>query len=311
MTKRAYGAAMAVLALAACASLAAGCSETASVAPSCNVDADCASGVCLADRTCGDADAGTDGGAVDADGGVETTDGGAVSTDGGSPTSCGNGDGRITRDELTFRAGLGANFRIAANATVSLAGTTWDFSSMQAGDADVRVTLEPLAGRWFASKFPQATYVSKLANDSDLLGVFQAKDDALVLLGIVSPEQTGFYTDLVYEPPVPVLKFPLSVGATYSTTTIASGIAKGVASYYSETYESRVDAAGQVKTPYGTFPALRVRTNMTQTVGLFVTRTKQVLFASECFGVVASVRSNTYETSDDFTSAAELRRLAP
>jgi hypothetical protein len=309
MAKRAGMAAAATVVTVWAAAMAAGCSG-AGAAPGCLVDADCASGVCLADRTCGAADGASDGGLGDADGGVEGADGGAAGADGGAQ-ACGNGDGRITRDEVTFRAGLAANFRVAADATVRLAGTTWDFAAMQAGDADARVTLEPVAGRWFAGKYPQATYATRLASDSDLLGVFQAREDALVLLGIASPQNTGLYTDVAYEPPVTVLKFPLQVGATFATNAVVSGVAKGVATYYVENYESRVDAAGQVRTPYGTFPALRVRTNRTQTVGGFVTTNKQVLFAAECFGVVASVRSNPYEASDDFTSAAELRRLAP
>jgi hypothetical protein len=54
----------------------------------------------------------------------------------------------------------------------------------------------------------------------------------------------------------------------------------------------------------------RVRTKVTvePTVGATVVR-RQTSFFAECFGEVARVTSADGETNEDFTSAAELRRL--
>ena len=56
--------------------------------------------------------------------------------------------------------------------------------------------------------------------------------------------------------------------------------------------------------------AMRVQTNVTAepAVGLPVTR-RQAGFVFECFGEVARATSRDNETQDDFTAAAEVRRL--
>jgi hypothetical protein len=116
------------------------------------------------------------------------------------------------------------------------------------------------------------------------------------------------------------------VGASWTTTTDATGkvMSDGsqvdLATYpTTEKYDSKVDAAGEVKTPFGTFEALRVNTLLTRKVyylsklGILVkTETVRTFaFVTECFGTIASVASNTNEATEEFTTAAELRRLAP
>lgn len=294
--------------------LAASACTISGTATTCLVDADCASGACQPDGTCATSDGGTpdgDGGANDADGG---TDGGTAETDGGAnPLSCANGDGKIERRELVFQTGLSANFRVASNARVDVAGTNndWDFSGMLPGDEDVRVTLAGPSGYWFSNDFPGATYVAPLGGGTDLVGVFRATSDALELMGVASPQSTGAYTNLKYEPPAKVLAFPLQQGAKWKTSSTVTGFYQGVYSVLTETYDSTVDARGTVRTPYGSFPAMRVRSNMTRGVGLGFTSHRQVLFVAECFGTVVAATSTEYETKDDFTLAAEVRRLAP
>jgi hypothetical protein len=78
-----------------------------------------------------------------------------------------------------------------------------------------------------------------------------------------------------------------------------------------DSYAISVDAAGELILPSITFTqALRVRTTVTATpaAGAAVT-TKQVSFLFECFGEVARATSQTGETQDNFTTAAEVRRL--
>jgi len=288
----------------AIAAVAIGCADSGPRA--CVDGADCASGLCRADGTCAPLD---DGGSGDAD---------PAAPDGAPATCTPDHDGVVARDEILLAAGRQATFRVALDAAVDTAGALqgdgsrhWDFATAATGDQDVDVVLEPVGGAWWASTFPGASYAVRLSQRQDLLGVFEITGDALLLRGVVSPEAGIGRTELSYDPPVRVLAFPLAADDTWSDTATVSGLASGVAAYYSEAYDSDVDAVGEVATPYGTFPVLRVRVELTRTVGVTVVTSRQFLFVSECYGTVAAVTSSDYETQVEFDQAAELRRLAP
>lgn len=305
-------------------------------APDCRVGADCASGMCRADGTCvveGVVDGGTpdqdagedpDGGRHEADGGhladAGPADGGdaGLTADGGSAFCTPNHDGTIERSEVTLAPGLRATFRIAQNATWSTAGVAagdgaraWDLSGALSGDLDTLVETKPVTGQWFEPYFPGATYASQLSAASGLLGVFEQTDDALLLRGVASSTGGVAATRLTYSPPVKLLAFPITEGAAWQTHAQASGLVNGVFSTHSESYDSRVDAHGSMKTPFGTFPVLRVRTLLTRTVGVFVTQVRSQLFTSECYGVVAAVTSRDNEPDVEFEALKEARRLSP
>lgn len=289
--------------------------------PACRVGADCASGVCLSDGTCltpADADPTAPDAAADQDA-AKSADARPQGGRDAGPTACvPDHDGVVVRDEVVFAAGLSATFRVAQDAPVSTAGTPqpggarrWDLAGALAGDHDVLVqTLAP-AGAWWAADFPGATYAARLNDEDDLLGVFEARSDALVLLGIVSPTDGPTRTRLMYDPPVTVLAFPLASAATWSTEARVTGWALGVYGFYDESYTSLVDAAGELDTPFGTFPVLRVRVTLTRTVGFTVTTIRTFLFVSECFGTVAAIVSQPNESQVEFTNAGEVRRLSP
>jgi hypothetical protein len=78
-----------------------------------------------------------------------------------------------------------------------------------------------------------------------------------------------------------------------------------------DTYEVRVDAAGRLELPDFTFTQVhRVRTRVTLAPAAGVTTTqRQVSFLFECLGEVARATSRPDEAEDDFTVAAEVRRL--
>lgn len=289
------------------------CGTDEDEAPSCRVDADCASGRCGSEGACIPNDGqGGDGGA----GGSATGgDGGGT---GGSGTCLPDRDGTITRAEVPLQAGLFATFRVGQNATIDTAGEaapdgarTWDLTGALPGDHGVRVELLPIDGQWFAASFPGASYATRLSESAELLGVFEITPDALLLRGVVSPEDGLFKTELTYEPAVKVLSFPLTSGTTFTTDATVTGTAQGAFSFYSESYESTVDAHGTLRTPFADFPVLRVRTVLTRTVAGFPTTIRTFAFASECFGTVATITSQDYETAQEFTDAAEVRRLAP
>ncbi|MDQ3030963.1 MAG: hypothetical protein M3Y87_00980 [Myxococcota bacterium] len=292
----------------------------------CRVGAECPSGVCLSDGRCAPAD-GSDAGidplldaqvAIDASaiGPDATID--AEAPDGGARLCSANGDGTIERGEMPLRAGLHATFRVAEGAVISTAGAAqadgtrrWDLSGALDGDADVRRDLRAIGSEWYATEFPGAGWTSRLSQREELLGVFEITEDELLLRGVVSPEDGFSRTLLTYEPAVVVLRFPLREGESWTTTSTVSGQALGVASYFTETYASEVDARGELTTPFGTFEVLRVRTVLDRLVGAFPTRVRTYAFASECFGTVATIASNDNEMQVEFTSAAEVSRLAP
>ncbi len=289
----------------------------------CRIGADCASGVCLSNGTCArPVDAGPNDAAIthgDAGEPIDAAGSGVdAEVDAGERICSPNHDGIVTRAEVPLRAGLRANFRIAQNATVSTAGTTsggartWDYSGSYSGDHDELVELLAPGSSWWAAQFPTATHAARVSASSDNLGVFQITDDALLLLGVVSPAAGATQTRLRYDPPVVVLAFPLAEGNTFSTTSAVSGQAVGVIAAYTEQYTSVVDASGTLVTPFGEIPALRVRTEMTRTSGLAtLTSQRQFTFVGECFGIAATIVSGAFETHVEFTTATEIRRLSP
>jgi hypothetical protein len=168
------------------------------------------------------------------------------------------------------------------------------------------------SGTWWQAQFSAATYYVQLISTSDLQGVFQFDSAGITLLGVVSPSSGTEMTELTYDPPATMLAVPFTLDSTWSSTSSVTGYADGVVAAYQEEYQSTVDATGTMKTPYGTFPVLRVATNLTRSSGgvtLLTTRT--FAWFAECFGSVAQATSQDDETGDEFDSEAEVRRLTP
>src|SRR5512140_1773629 len=195
------------------AALPAACSSSADRA--CTVGAECASGVCRSDGTCGPvaADGGIDAAPLGDGGGTQGDGGGAgdgasstdapVQGDGSSGSCLPNHDGTIVREEVPLGPGLHAKYKVAQNATVSTAGVAqadgsriWDLTGAIAGDHDLLVETVAPTGQWFAADFPSAQYTARLTDSSNLLGVFQITQSAVVLLGAVSPSGGASKTEL-------------------------------------------------------------------------------------------------------------------
>jgi hypothetical protein len=283
----------------------------------CNVGADCASGACSVEGMCvplpdggPGADAGTDAHPADAmpsDSPI-STDGSCVASDSGT----------ILQSQVVFMAGLHATFLTADNVTVSTAGETlpdgsraWDYSGALPGDKDVLVETLPVTGAWYAASFAQASYASQLSDTSSLLGLFQFTSSDLLLEGVVSPDAGTTETKLTYAPAVSTLQFPLTLGASWSTNANVTGTADGVPVVYTEDYTSSVDAQGTLKTPLASFQVLRVGTVLTRTVGVEKTVIRTFIFVTDCYGSVATITSKDNESSTEFTTAAEIQRIAP
>lgn len=280
-----------------------------------------------------------DGGHVPPDGGPVDVDAGrpdAGVVDAGMPVGClPNHDGVIERSEVFFQAGLRATFKVSGAATFDTAGGTasdggkqWDFTQALTGDASRLVETRSLRGEWYESDYPDAGYITELAQGSDLLGVFAATSDGLYLQGVVSPNNDSSVTKIHYEPWVKVLKFPLQAGISWSTDTTVSGKYNGYVignaafgtglPFQREVYTSEVDRAGDAKTPFATFDSLRVRTKLERYTRVYTLNTWYLALTlrtfnwnSECFGTVATVGSTDNESNTEFTSAKEVRRIAP
>lgn len=303
----------------------------------CRIGADCASGICAEDGRCIRQDGpgtGPDGAPIPApvtDGGPELTD--ATLLDAALPGCKPNNDGTITRDEVPLQAGLRATYKVATNPTEvnSTAGIAidggnrrlWDYAGTFGSDQSVLVETLPLAGKWYGPKFVGATYATRLTQASDLLGVFEVSGGGITLRGVVSPQDGDKRTELSYGPAPAVLAFPLQVGAKWKTTSSLTGVAPAQAggTAYSvdgnatETYEAEADFGGQLKTPFGTFEVIRVKTVLVRKLSwlgwpVSNTTVRSYAWVTECFGTVASATSTENETADEFRPA-ELRRLAP
>lgn len=302
-----------------------GCNAASENADECERGSDCVSGACNAGRCVPAAGgaagaAGAPSGGAAGTGGVAGSGGSAGSPSGGSGGGfCApNHDGVLDKSETPLAAGLNAKFLVSGPAPVASAGVaqgdgsrSWDFSGALSGDHLVLVETQKLDGKWFAAKFPGASYAARLSESSDLLGVFEIAATSLLLRGVVSPADGLTKTELSYAPPVVVLDFPLKEGKTWSTASTVSGFAQGVLANYTEEYASSVDAHGTLKAPFGEFPVLRTRVVLTRKVGLVTTVVRSFLFGSECFGTVASLVAKDNVTTTEVSEAAELRRLAP
>jgi hypothetical protein len=104
----------------------------------------------------------------------------------------------------------------------------------------------------------------------------------------------------------------MTPGASWTTDSVVSGVAQGTPVAYNETYDTRIDATGDLSTPFGLFPTvMRVQTTLTRTIGLVVDTIQSFAFVADCAGTIAKISSQDYETEVEFTQAVEVQRLAP
>ena len=225
-----------------------------------------------------------------------------------------NNDGIIQRAEIPAMPGLGGFFvsnQSGTTATVNLnkVGGIWDFSAVSSGEEKVFDGLTSPTGTWWAASFPDASYAQLTDAAHDLLGVYKLDEGHLYLLGVVSRTNPAFTTtNLAYNPPIEVLRFPLTSTSGWTSTSTVSGTASGYSFYATETWIMKVDDTGKTKTPAATFDTLRLRVDYKQ---VWFTTTQQVIYlwVAECYGTVARIKSQTGTTSADFTQASEYRRM--
>ena len=299
--------------------VAAGCAGTE---PQCRVGADCASGACLADGRCVSELPPDDPGEPDP---IEPTTPPFSPAPAAALACQPNLDGSLEADEMRAAIGVPLSFLVSpagARRGVDVAGAAqtdgsrrWDWSAPAQDDVAVAFAAQPLAGKWYAGFFPGAQFALPLDASGRLVALYSRDSDALRLHGLASVDSDPAEgrTLLVYETPIAAFRFPLRPGATWtSEATVRVGSQVSGLPYSStDTYEVRVDALGRLDLPDVSFAQVhRVRTRVTMdpSPGSVLTR-RQVSFVAECFGEVARATSLDNESREDFTTAAEIRRV--
>lgn len=236
-----------------------------------------------------------------------------------------NLDGRIDAAELPTVFGTAATFRVnppGSTRPVDLAGKVdgdgkrrWDWSGGGDDDQGAKVEATPLAGAWFANRFPGGEFSGPLDAANRTRAVYRRDDTALYLLGVASTEErpSEGQTVLVYDQPVALYRFPLQPGGSWTSVgTVRNGTFRGLPYAGRDTYQVSVDGAGRIDLPDLSFTqALRVRTRATVEPAVGAAAVSlQSTWLFECYGEVARATSRTNETEENFTTASELRRLS-
>jgi hypothetical protein len=305
-----------------------GCSEDAGL---CVRASDCPSGQICADGICtpeGKTDGPSSDGVADLrlDAGSEAWIPDYATLDGDAGQVCTpNNNGKVERQEMVFSVPSKVTVTLGTNLVVDLAGTqvggvtSWDLSGAATDDKDVEMKVEALP-TWTASKFPGATYASRMTANFgfftkvDLLGVFQVTPTALQLMGAVSDKSN--HTRVTYSKPLDALRFPVVKGDSYKTSASMTGFSDyTIPVANTESYEIDVLDSGKLKLLSGlTLDALlvRVRQEVWLTLNpLMKTKTTVFLFVSECYGTVARVIADKDPgTALDKVTAKERWKLA-
>jgi hypothetical protein len=260
-----------------------------------------------------DAEAGADGD-VETDGDAEA----GADADTLEPPCPANGDFVIVAREA--QPVLGASLTYLANGVgeqpeVELTGEmiegvrTWRFDGERPTDRRIDSLVSDPSASWFGAEFPEASYAEPVQGyESQMLGVYRINDEAVSLLGLASPDDES--TLVHYDPPVDVARFPLELARSWEQTTTATGVVMHIAFNAEETYRVTVDAAGEVIVPAGTFPVVRVRTELDRVAGPMSDQRVSYVWIAECWGRVALASSPAGVTDPDFDVAEQFWRLA-
>lgn len=234
-----------------------------------------------------------------------------------------NLDGQISAAELTPTFDVPANFLInPANSTrpFDTKGTIdesgrrlWDLSLPET-DPTLSVAARSIVGAWYASNFPSDAFVAPLDAGKSLEGIYRHDETSLTLLGLASsePSPAEGQTLWVYRTPVVLYRFPLTLGARWTSVgEVEDGLVRGLPYAGRDTYTFEVRDAGALVLPDMTFSqTLRVMSTLVSQPAVGQSQTRhQVSWLFECFGEVARATSLPNEPNPDFTTAGELRRL--
>ncbi len=235
------------------------------------------------------------------------------------PGLCDLSDRTIGREQIEFQVGASVLYVANREGTVVESvdtagqadgdGRSWDFSEPVDDDHPSPDELLDPADQWWADRYPDATFSTWFDRAGDLHAVYRVTPDTLELLAVVS--RSPARNDLTMDPPATVLRFPMEVGDEWEQTVEGVGVFEFTPMRNVTTHRFRVDAFGQVRTPAGRFPVLRLRLDLDQRIPFTGFRRTQRIFTlmAPCYGVVARVASEDDEEAEEFTRAVEYRRL--
>lgn len=221
-------------------------------------------------------------------------------------------DGVITSAELPIALGATLPYYVGENRTIDQQGTRWDFSEELPDDEVVALGPIALGDQWYAASFPAGQFAVDAGGGLD--GIYHQNEQGLWLDGTASRDDAmGSRTLIVYPQPIPVLRFPVTVGDTFTASAALAGATiHGLPFNGSDEVTVSVVGSGLLAVPYVEFsPVLRVTVAASRvpTSGPATSR-RTTLFLFECFGEVARAESKPDESSADFTQAAYFRRFA-
>ncbi len=243
-----------------------------------------------------------------------------------APLSCvPNLDGVIESSELQPALGVAATYRVNPAGTTRMVDVegqvngsgqlVWDWGASYANDQVATIEATSLQGKWYASSFPDGQFVTPFDAADTLEAVYSQDASGAYLYGLASKVQNPpeGETLWVYDSPVTLYAFPLKPGTSWTTTgNIRNGLVRGLNYAATDTYQGTDDATGQLILPDFTFTQahrLRFVVKTTFSAGGPPQVNRQVSFLFECFGEVGRASSQMNEMNDDFTTAAEQRRL--
>lgn len=169
----------------------------------------------------------------------------------------------------------------AGNIDYTLTGTdyTWDFSSLvplsQTVDTFVTVLSTPIY--YYPTFLLSANHALKQSNInlgllqmSNVYNFYNATNSAYSLVGYAA-QISGIPVPLKYNTADRIFKFPLNYGNIDSTTSSATLNIPSLG-YFNEVKKRKniVDGWGTLKTPYGSFPVMRIKSVIYQKDSLFL-----------------------------------------
>jgi hypothetical protein len=94
----------------------------------------------------------------------------------------------------------------------------WNMGVDLADDQEIHIAAGAMQGKWYASSFPTAEFATPFDAAATLDAIYTQDDQALWLLGLASAQESPpeGKTLLVYAQPVATLRFPLTVGSSWT-----------------------------------------------------------------------------------------------
>lgn len=230
-------------------------------------------------------------------------------------------DGVLTSDELQLAIGVGVRYRYNQNVPVDLVGLkdqagvrVWDWEAPNQGDTELEIQASDISDKWYAASFADGQFTTPLDANGTNDAIYRLDTNGLWLIGLASATENpaSGQTLIKYTAPVLVNPLPLTKGDTWvSVGEVRHATFQGLPYAGRDTYAGKVDDEGELWLPDVRFEhSLKVITHVTSepSVGQSVTRT-QVSWYFECFGEVARAVSADGVSEDNFTTAAEVRRI--